>query len=100
MKFVRSLAGEVLLSISSQVRVECNFALTTGLGNCHKLIPSCSGAILSTYHQNITAWKVSKYGVMSGSYFPVFWLNAGKYGPKITRYVDTFHAVTSYSQRL
>ena len=29
---------------------------------------------------------VSKYGVFSG-------LNAGKYGPEKTPYVDTFHAV-------
>ena len=40
-----------------------------------------------------TAWKVSKYGVISGSYFPVFRLNIGKYGPEITPYWDTFHSV-------
>ena len=34
-----------------------------------------------------TAWKVSKYGVISGPYFPVF-------GPAITPYLDTLHAVT------
>ena len=33
-----------------------------------------------------TAWKVSKYGVISGP-------NTGKYGPEITPYLDTFHAV-------
>ena len=33
-----------------------------------------------------TAWKVSKYVVISGPYFPVF-------GPEITTYLDTFHAV-------
>ena len=33
-----------------------------------------------------TAWKVSKCGVISGPYFPVF-------GPEITPYLDTFHAV-------
>ena len=33
-----------------------------------------------------TTWKVSKYGVISGTYFPVF-------GPEITLYLDTFHAV-------
>ena len=31
-----------------------------------------------------TAWKVSKYGVISGPYFPVFGLNTRKYGPEIT----------------
>ena len=28
-----------------------------------------------------TAWKVSKYGVISGPHFPVFSPNTGKYGP-------------------
>ena len=40
-----------------------------------------------------TVWKVSKYGVISGLYFPVFSPNTGKYGPEITPYLDTFHAV-------
>ena len=42
----------------------------------------------------LTAWKLSKYGVISGSYFPVFGLKTGKYGPEITPYLDKFHAVT------
>ena len=29
---------------------------------------------------NFTEWKVSKYGVFSGPYFPAFRLNTGKYG--------------------
>ena len=33
-----------------------------------------------------TAWKVSKYGVISGPYFPVF-------EPEIIPYLGTFHAV-------
>ena len=37
--------------------------------------------------------KVSKYGVISGPYFPVFGLNTGKYGPEITPYLDTFYTV-------
>ena len=37
--------------------------------------------------------KVSKYGVFSGPYFPVFSPNTGKYGPEKTPYLDTFHAV-------
>ena len=36
------------------------------------------------------ARKVSKYGVFSGPYFPAFGLNAGKYGPEITPYLDHF----------
>ena len=39
-----------------------------------------------------TVWKVSKYGVISGPYFPVFGVDTGKYGPKISSYLDTFHA--------
>ena len=40
-----------------------------------------------------TAWKVSKYGVFFGPYFPVFSSNTGKYVPENTPYLDTFHAV-------
>ena len=39
---------------------------------------------------NPTAWKWSKCGVFSGT-------NTGKYGPKITPYLDIFHAVASFS---
>ena len=31
----------------------------------------------------ITAWKVSKYGVISGPYFLVYSPNTGKYGPQV-----------------
>ena len=36
---------------------------------------------------------MSKYGVFSGPYFPVFGLNTGIYGPEKIQYLDTFHAV-------
>ena len=36
---------------------------------------------------------MSKYGVISSPYFPVFKLNTRKYGPEVTPYLDTFHAV-------
>ena len=36
---------------------------------------------------------MSKYGVISGPYFPAFGLNTGKYGPEIAPYLGTFHAV-------
>ena len=36
---------------------------------------------------------MSKYGVFSGRYFPVFSPNIGKYGPEKSPYLDTFHAV-------
>ena len=38
---------------------------------------------------------MSKYGVSSGPYFPVFSPNTEKYGPEKTSYLDTFHAVLS-----
>ena len=45
--------------------------------------------------------KVSKYGVISGSYFPVFGPNTGKYRPEITPYLDAFHTVLqSYAMYL
>ena len=36
---------------------------------------------------------MSKDGVISGSCFPVFGLNTGRYGPEIAPYLDTFYAV-------
>ena len=41
----------------------------------------------------ITAWKVSKYWVFSGQYFPVFELHRRKYEPEKTPYWNGFHAV-------
>ena len=38
---------------------------------------------------------MSKYGVISVLYFPVFSPNTGKYGPEITPDLDTFQAVLS-----
>ena len=54
--------------------------------------------ILNKLRQVFTAWKVSKYGVISDPYFPVFVLNTenpntGKYRPEITPYLDTFDVV-------
>ena len=40
-----------------------------------------------------TAWKVTKYGVTSGPCFPILIPNTGKYGPEISPYLDTSHAV-------
>ena len=65
-----------------------------------KLLPAMIWYNLSYIY---TSWKVSKYGVFSGLYFPafglntpylsVFSLNVGKYGPEKTPYLHTFHAV-------
>ena len=38
-------------------------------------------------------YKVSKNGVFSGPYIPVFSPNTGKYGPEKTPYLDIFRAV-------
>ena len=56
--------------------------------------------LISWLHLVITAWKMSKYGVISVPYFPAFGLNtkylsvfstnAGKYGPEITPYFGHF----------
>ena len=46
---------------------------------------------------SITVWKVSKYRVLSGPYFPALGLNTEiyleNYGPEKTPYLDTFHTV-------
>ena len=44
-----------------------------------------------------TAWKVAKYGVFSGPYFPILGLNTGNYGPEKSLYLDTFNAVKQFS---
>ena len=51
--------------------------------------------VLKTYStlKRFTAWKVSKYRVISALYFPVFSPNTEIYGPEITPYLDTFHTV-------
>ena len=54
----------------------------------HKLAFLCH--LLSAAY---TAWKVSKCGVFSGPYFPVFSPNKGKYGPEKTLYLDTIPTV-------
>ena len=40
-----------------------------------------------------TAWKVSKYGIFSGLYFPAISPNTRKYWPGKTSFLDTFHAL-------
>ena len=47
-------------------------------------------------NKSITAWKVSKYGVFCGPYFPVFGPNTGKHGTEETRYLDTLNPVNSF----
>ena len=40
-----------------------------------------------------TGWKMFKYGVFSGPYFPVFSPKTVKYVPEKTPYLDNFHTV-------
>ena len=52
--------------------------------------------LMNYYSKGVsTVWKVSKYRVISGPYFPVFKLNTEIYGdgPEITPYLGTFNAV-------
>ena len=42
-----------------------------------------------------TAWKLFKYGVFSGPYFPVFGLNTGKYGPEETPYLNIIRTLVT-----
>ena len=66
--------------------------------------------LILTISFSLTAWKVSKYGVFSGPYFPVFGLNTGIYAVNLriqseyrkmrtrkTPYLETFHAVTVHN---
>ena len=72
-----------------------NFFLKNGISNFHISLPSnfvymSSGkkvlVFLCFFCKSFTLRKVSKYGVSSGPYFPVF-------GPEKTPYIDSFHAV-------
>ena len=40
---------------------------------------------------------MSKYGVFSDPYFPVFSSNTGKYGPEKIPYLDTFYVVNVHN---
>ena len=48
---------------------------------------------LFKFSATYAAWKLSKYGIISGPGFHVFRPNAGKYETVITPYLDTFYAV-------
>ena len=52
---------------------------------------------ISLSRNRIRALKVSKYGVISGRYYPVSGLNTDtrKYGPEITPCLDTSQAVNT-----
>ena len=54
-------------------------------------------SVINAYTK-ITAWKVSKYRIFSGLYFPVLRLDTGKYRPEKTPYLNTFYAVKLKNQ--
>ena len=87
-----SWAAAIVATISQfsyQFRSRLISQLIKGISSVlQKLLRYCNGTIISTF----TAWKVSKYGVISGPYLPVFGLNTEIYGPEITLYLDNFHA--------
>ena len=41
----------------------------------------------------LTAWKVFRYGIFSGPYFPLFALNTGKYRPEKTPHLATTRCI-------
>ena len=53
------------------------------------LIPCFLGRPLGEIALTSIVWKVSKYRVISGPYFPVLSPNTETYGPEITPYLDT-----------
>ena len=84
--WMEKVTDQVIFMTSQKVSSQFFFLLVEiGHGKHRKLIMTYS------------AWKISKYGVISGPYFPVFSLKIGKYKPEITSYLDTFHAVMLFS---
>ena len=57
------------------------------------MIKVSESSLICWKKETFTVWKVSKYRVISGPYFPVFGLNTRTYGPEETQYLDTFHVV-------
>ena len=72
-----------------------NVIITTSWKSLHKLRIAISGTTqkclwiktskMARKWITNTVWKVSKYGVFSGPFFPVFSTNKGKYGPEKLR---------------
>ena len=59
-----------------------------------ELVSSYATIIITIYFfQDFHCVKSVPKVVISGLDFPVFGLNMGKYGPEVTPYLDTFHAV-------
>ena len=92
-----------MLPLLSRVITGPNFSFTpymeiwnSGRGDVHlsstNLVNLNIALLARGYEPSRLPWKVSKYGVFSSLYFPVFGLNTGKYGLEKTSYLDAFHA--------
>ena len=82
---------------SAKIKIQLNFFSSFGIGTgkVNVSYKNKTEGISLNYSLGHQLREVSKYGVISGPYFPVFGLNTGKYGSEKTPYLDTFHAVIS-----
>ena len=85
---LKQLKGSLKIAALQQLKTSVHEII---LGQVEKLL--CKSSFLESEIRAITALKVSKYGVISSPYFPVFNPNTGKWGPEITPHLDTFHTV-------
>ena len=76
----------VFMHLLPQCTFVCLNLERKGLGFKRYLHPEAIHGNMKNKILLIIAWRVTKYGVFSGS-------NVGKYGPEKTAYLDTFHAV-------
>ena len=84
------LPQNTLASTSQNGQTHSNNSSANKPTNCLSVLAHFVGLVLKglTHLASISStwWKVSKYGVVSGPYFPVF-------GPEKTSYLDTFQTV-------
>ena len=70
-----------IISIRKKWIVHFFFTLDESLLEINHSLILCS-LLITFRNKAITAWKVTKYGVISGSYFPVFWTEYRKIGTR------------------
>ena len=83
------LNGKLHFLCSASWNWKVNDSSQVFTGNLPFPSPQCCSEVFSLWMSSCTAWKVS-----DTLYLSVFSPNAGKHGPEITPYLDTFHAVT------
>ena len=94
-------SGLIVDDVKSRFKMSVSFDifLILLIRDCYRVFSPLLGRRIVTnwlaleITKNLTRWKVSKYGVFSGPYFPVFSPNTGIYGPEKTPYLDTFQTV-------